>query len=311
MSRAEAAAPPAAPAAAAGFSVGRGLLLLAVVTLLWGVNWPIMHRAIEELPIWTFRAICVGGAAIGLLLIARLAGQSIRIPRGELRPLLLMSLFNVTIWHLASATGLAHLSAGRATIIAFTMPLWAALLAIPLLGERLSWTTLSGLLLGLAGMAALVLPDFGALLVDPVGPIAMLVAAMSWAVGTVGMKYVGFTMPVTTLTGWQLLLGGAPVMIGALLFDRGFDFAAVSAGAWLATAFSLVAATIFCHWAWFKLVRRFPAVGISVGSLAIPVVGVLASALGFGEAIGPEVLAALALVVGALFLVLILPSLRS
>jgi drug/metabolite transporter (DMT)-like permease len=293
------------------FSVGAGLLLLAVLTMLWGVNWPVMKRAVTEVPVWTFRSICLFGAGAGFVLICRIAGQSFRVPRGQVRPLLIVSFFNVTIWHICSATGLAHLAASRAAIIAFTMPLWASLLAVPLLGERPTVYTVAGLVAGLAGMAVLILPQYQSVLADPVGPVVMLVAAISWAIGTVALKYYRFTMPVAVLTGWQLILGGVPLAIGALIFDRDFDPMAVSRQAWLATAYAVIVATLFCHWAWFKLVRRFPAVAISVGTLAIPVVGVLTSAIGLGEPLGWDALTALALVLTALFLVLILPVLQS
>ena len=296
---------------AGGLGIGAGLLLLAVLTVLWGVNWPMMKLAVAEVPVWTFRSICLLGAGAGFVLICRFANQSFRIPRGQIRPLLIVSLFNVTIWHICSATGLVHLAASRAAIIAFTMPLWAAVLAVPVLGERPTLYTIGGLAAGLAGMAILVLPQLDAVLVDPIGPVVMLVAAVSWATGTVALKRFRLAMPVSALTGWQLLLGGIPVTIGAFLFDRDFDPRLVSWDAWLATAYAVIVATLFCHWAWFKLVRRFPAVAISVGTLAIPVVGVLASAIGLGEPIGWDALTALVLVLTALFLVLILPALRS
>lgn len=289
--------------------MGVGLLLLAAITVLWGVNWPIMKRAVGEVPIWTFRAICLTTAGAGFMLICRLAGQSFRIPRGQVRPLLIISLFNVTIWHICSAAGLAHLDASRATIVAFTMPLWAAMLAVLLLGERPTIHTMVGLFVGLAALAVLIVPQWAAVLADPIGPLVMLIAAISWAAGTVAVKYYRFTMPVAVLTGWQLILGSPPVILGALLFEGDVDPAGISWPAWAATAYAAVVATIFCQWAWFKLVHRFPAVAISVGSLAIPVVGVLSSAIGLGEPVGWDALAALALVLLALFIVLILPTL--
>jgi drug/metabolite transporter (DMT)-like permease len=194
---------PAEAAARAGegrLSVGAGLLLLATITVLWGVNWPMMKRAVAEVPIWTFRSICLAGAGFGFLVICRLAGQSLRIPRGQLVPLLISSLFNVTIWHICSATGLVHLAASRASIIAFTMPLWAALLAVPLLGERPRIHTVVGLAIGLAGMAVLILPQHEAVLADPIGPLVMIIAAISWAIGTITVKYYRFSMPVSALT---------------------------------------------------------------------------------------------------------------
>src|SRR5215813_11436213 len=220
-------------------SISAGLLLLAVLTVLWGVNWPLMKRAVSEVPVWTFRSICLVGAGAGFVLICGLAGQSFRVPRGQVRPLLIVSLFNVTIWHICSATGLVHLAASRATIIAFTMPLWAALLAVPMLGERPTPYSIGGLAAGLAGMAVLVLPQYRSVLADPIGPVVMLVAAISWATGTVALKYYRFTMPVAVLTGWQLLLGGIPVTIGAIVFDRDFAPGQVSAKAWLATAYAV------------------------------------------------------------------------
>jgi drug/metabolite transporter (DMT)-like permease len=291
-------------------SVGAGLLLLATITVLWGVNWPMMKRAVAEVPVWTFRSICLTGAAFGFLVICRLAGQSLRIPRGQVVPLLISSLFNVTIWHVCSATGLVHLEASRASIIAFTMPLWAAVLAAPLLGERPTVYTVVGLVTGLAGMAVLILPQYDAVLADPVGPVVMLIAAMSWALGTVTVKYYRFTMPVSALTAWQLALGGSPIVVVGIVFDRDFAPALVSTDAWLATAYAVIVATLFCQWAWFTLIRHFPAVAISVGSLAIPVVGVIASAIGLGEPLGADVVIALMLVVLALFFALIWPALR-
>ena len=297
--------------ARAGLGASGGLALLGVLTLLWGLNWPMMKLAVGAMPVLTFRTICLLGAGLGFVVICRLAGQSFRIPRGELRPLLIVSLFNITLWHICSAAGLQHMAASRATIVAFTMPLWAAVLAVPVLHERPTRTTILGLAVGLAGMATLILPQGRSLLVDPLGPLFMIVAAVSWAIGTVAVKRFRFTMPVTALTGWQLLLGGIPVTLGALLFDRGFDPGRVSSGVWLATGYSVVVATLFCHWAWFKLVQRFRAVAVAVGSLAIPVVGVSASAIGLGEPLGWDIFIALLLVLIALFLVLILPGLRA
>lgn len=287
-----------------------GVLLLAGVSLFWGVNWPVMKVALGEVPAWSFRALCVGAGGVGLLAIARLAGRSLRIPTREAVPLVVVSFFNITVWHLCSAFGLVYMAAGRAAIIAFTMPLWAAVLAVPLLRERLTSMTLAGLALGLTGMAVLVVPDWPAVRAAPLGPLFMLVAAMSWATGTVGLKYCRFTMPVSVLTGWQLLLGGLPVILGALWFDAGFDFRSVGADAWLATLYAASIPMVFCHWAWFKAVTIFPAVVAAIGTLAIPVIGVLSSALALGEPVGADALTALVLVLAALVLVLVLPAVR-
>ncbi|MEX0697564.1 MAG: DMT family transporter [Dongiaceae bacterium] len=297
-------------AAAARSSPRLGLFLLAGITLVWGVNWPAMKLAVAEVPVWTFRSICLASGGFGLLAIARLGGHRLRIPAAEFGPLLLTAAFNITGWHLASGFGLVYLEAGRASIIAFTMPLWAAVLAVPLLGERLSRPAAAGLVVGLLGLAILVLPDWRGLVAAPLGVLFMLGAALSWAAGTVALKYFRWSMPTTALAGWQLLLGGVPVALGALWFDAGFAPQAVSATAWFAALYAALLPMIFCHWAWFKVVGLYPAAIAAIGTLAIPVVGVVSSAAVLGEPIGPDVVGALVLVLAALALVLIVPARR-
>jgi drug/metabolite transporter (DMT)-like permease len=294
----------------AGNTRRTGILLLLGVTLFWGINWPAMKVAVAEVPPFTFRTICLLAGGAALLALCRLAGLSLRIGLREIGPLVVVTLFNITFWHMLSAFGLQHMAAGRASIIAFTMPLWAALLAVPLLGEKLGPSILAGLAVGLAAMAVLVAPEWAAILADPVGPLCMLAAAVSWAVGTVALKRFRWLMPIAVLSGWQLFLGGLPVTVGALIFDGGFDPANVSLSAWLATLYAASIPIVFCHWAWFRVVTIFPAVVAAVGTLAIPVVGVLSSVVVLGEPLGLDAIAALVLVIAALVLVLIVPAWR-
>jgi drug/metabolite transporter (DMT)-like permease len=231
-----------------------GLVLLAVISIIWGVNWPVMKVALAEFPIWAFRALCLGVGGVGLLAVARLKGVSLRLPRRLFGPTVLVSFFNITVWHLMSAAGIAAMASGRAAIIAFTMPLWAALLAAALLGERLSKTTALGLGVGLAGMAVLMLPDADAILAEPAGPAFMLAAAVAWAIGTVAYKYVRWPVSALVMAGWQQVIGGIPIFIGAVLFDANADYSSISAAAWLAAAFAATLPMIVCLWAWFHVV---------------------------------------------------------
>jgi drug/metabolite transporter (DMT)-like permease len=285
------------------------LLMLGALTLIWGLNWPIMKLALDELPVLAFRTFCLAIAGGGMLAIAAAAGLPLAVPRAERRPLLLVAFANTTMWHVCSAFALAHLPAGRAAILAYTMPLWASLLAIPMLGERLRWTTLAGLLVGLAGMALLIAPDWARIVAAPVGTLAILVAAFGWALGTVGFKMVRWTMPTAVVTGWQFLLGGVPVALGALWHDAGFDYGAVHWTAWAAALFAATLPLLFCQWAFFRLVQAVPASVAAIGTLAIPVVGVVSGSLMLGEAIGADVMGAMVLVLAALVLVLVVPSL--
>ncbi|MFQ6018264.1 MAG: DMT family transporter [Kiloniellaceae bacterium] len=287
-----------------------GFVLLGGITLFWGLQWPVMKTVLTEMPVWSFRSLCliVGGTA--LLSIAKLTGQQLRVPVTEIRPLLFCTLFNVIGWHLFSGYGLTLIAAGRASIIAFTMPIWAALLSTLVLGERLTTARLAGLALGMVGLGVLIGPDLRAFGAAPLGGLFMLGAALSWASGTVAMKRFSWSVPPAVLAGWQLIAGSIPITLGAVLFEPIPDLGDLSGRALAALAYTLTFAMVFCHWAWFTVVRLFPAMLASTGTLAIPVVGVMSSGLLLGEAVGLREILSLGLVCTALAVVLVLPALR-
>jgi drug/metabolite transporter (DMT)-like permease len=294
-------------------AVGRGdeaipplaLVLLASLTVLWGVNWPAMKVALLEIPVWTFRVITMGISGPLLLLGARLMGEPVGIPPGRLRPMALVALFNVTGWHLCSAYGVLLIESGRAAIIAFTMPVWAALFGVLLLGERLDLRRIVALVLGLGAVLVLVAPDLHAFGAAPLGALLMVGAAICWGAGTVGIKLVDWRMPAMALAGWQILIGAVPIVVGWPLLEPWPDLSGVGLEAWLGTLYTATVALVFCFGAFTKVVTLVPANVAAIGTLAIPIVGLFSSALLLGEPAGPRELTALALVVAALALVLL------
>ncbi|MBM3627817.1 MAG: DMT family transporter [Alphaproteobacteria bacterium] len=285
-----------------------GFVLLALLTVFWGVNWPMIKWGVTEFRPWSFRAACIVIGVAGLFACARLAGQSLAIPRRDLGPLLVASFFNMTVWHLCSAYGLSYMASGRAAIIAFTMPLWATLLAVPVLGEGITRAKAAGLALGLAGLACLLAGEVAELRRAPLGGLLMLGAAMSWAAGSLAVKRHRWEMQSFPLTGWQLLLGGLPILAGWALIEGGDVLRqGLEAPSWRGIAGTLYSATIpmiFCQWGWVRVLQVFPASVAAIGTLLIPVVGVLSSALLVGEEIGLTEVAALGLILASLAIVL-------
>jgi len=256
--------------------------LLLVLTLGWGCNWPMVKLALAELPVWAFRSLCVVAGAAGLFVIARVTGLPMLPPREHWPRLIWVSLFNVTAWNILTAYGLTLLPAGRSAILAYTMPLWVALLSIPLLRERLTPQRLLGLLLGMSGMLLLLSDEWASLRATPVGALLMVGAAVSWALGSVLIKRFPTALPTISFTAWQLLLGGLPILVGTAVFETG-TLSPLSWQASLALAYNIVIAFVLCYWVWFRIVTRAPLMASSLGTLAIPVVGVFSSALVLGE----------------------------
>lgn len=283
---------------------------MGALTLFWGGNWPFLKIALAEIPVWWFRSICllIGGSS--LIFIASFSRQIVAIQRFEIKPLLLCALLNVFGWHLFSAYGVSLMPAGRAVIIAFTMPVWASILSSIFLDEPLTKNKIIALGLGLAGLAILIGPDLLVLKSAPIGALFMLGAAVSWAFGTVAFKRTKWVASTSALAGWQLLLAGIPITIGAILFEPMPLWSEISAPAIYSFMYILAFPMIFCQWAYLKAVRSFPASLAAISTLGIPVIGAYSSALILGEHVGLQEFSALVLICAALGAVLLLPTLQ-
>jgi len=298
-------------AAAAGTAAALpalGFVLLAGNTLLWGTNWPVMKIILSEIGPWTFRAASVVIAGFGALAVAALAGQSLRIPRGRFGPVLLNGLLSTTGWYVFSAVGLTMIGAGRATILAFTMPLWAAVLSMIVLKTKLTGLQIFGLMLGVAGLLLLIGPELTQYGQSPLGSLLMVGAAVSWAGGTIVTKHFDWGMPTLVLVGWQIVLGGVPIVLGALWLEPVGQLLDLSLLIVVAILYTTIVTNLYCIWAWFRVVALFPAHIAAIGIIGVPVVGVFSSALILGEAVLPREIAALILVCCALTVVMVLPA---
>ena len=283
--------------------------LLAMLTLGWGFNWPMMKLAVNEVPVLSFRALCLGVGAASMFAIARVSRQIMVPKRQEWPQLFATSLLNVTAWNVLITYGVLLLPAGRSVILAYTMPLWVALLSAPVLHEPLTPRRTLGVALGMTGMLVLIGGELTALRAAPTGTLLVIGAAVSWAVGTVMMKRFPSQLPTTSFSGWQMLLGGIPLLLGALAFDGG-KVHMPSVQATVAVLYNMFIAFVLCYWAWFKIVSRASAVVSALGTLLIPVVGVISSMLVLAERPTWQELAAMALVLAAIGTVIIPPRSR-
>lgn len=275
----------------------KGILLLTLISLFWGLGWPAMKIILSEVRPWTFRTVCLLAGGSGLLVLARMAGAGLKIPLEDVKPLLITAMFNITGWHILSAHGIARMQAGRAAILAFTMPMWAILLSRLMLREHITPMRLWALTFGFAGLFLLLWPDLRSVEAAPAGALFMLGAAFFWGAGTVMIKFFRWHMPATLVMGWQLLLGGIPVVFGALLLEPFTAIYGVSLKVLLVFTFLIFFGIIFSHWAFFIVIQIFPANVAALSTLSVPAIGVFSSALLLGEPLGVYELIALALVV--------------
>ncbi len=299
--------PPATVPRAAGHALSHAFLPIAILTLVWGCNWPVLKLGVTEIPPLTFRSLTLPLAGIVILAAARASGESIAIPRAWWGRFAVLALFNITGWNGFVLFGVQALPAGRSAILGYTMPVWATLAALMVLHEPLGRRKAIGLVLGMIGMALLIGEDFALIRRSPFGAAMIITAAILWAIGTVLLRKWKPPIAQVTLSGWMLLLGTLPLAVVAPLFDEtgiAARLAGLSWPAWFAIGYNVFLAGSLANWAWFTLARTLPVAVSGLSSLPVPVVGVFAGMIVLGERPGAAEWLALAFVLGSLVAVL-------
>ncbi len=285
----------------------RALVLLLILTIVWGTNWPLFPFAVREVSVWTFRAVAVLIAGVALLMVARVRGQSLVIPRRHWPTICTATFFYLVLWNIASTYSAILIPSGQSAVLGFTMPLWSALISWAVLGERLTGRLLLAVLLGGAAVTLLMVPSFSAYAQAPLGLALGLLAGLGWAVGTLILKRSSVDVPATVLTGWQLLITAVPITVGAFVFGDGHWFVP----SWQSIAvIGYIALVPMCigNVSWFAVVGMLPANVAGLAVVMVPVVAMISGAIVHGEPLGPLQWIAMGCSVAALSLVLLKPA---
>jgi drug/metabolite transporter (DMT)-like permease len=262
----------------------RQIMLLVALTLAWGCNWPMMKFSLREVPPLTFRALTMAGGVSLMAAWFTLRGTSLALPRTQRARVFVLAVPNIIGWHLASIIGLTHLAAGRAGILAFTMPVWTVLLGALLFGQRLTRRAGVASVCALAAVALLAFDELTSLAGGPVGVLWLQGAAISWALGTLLVKRLPVTLSTEALTLWMMAIGGVFFCVAALVMEPWLTPSAWGAATWASLAWGALVNFGISQLLWFTLARELPAQASAFSLMAVPMVGVLSSALVIGEA---------------------------
>jgi drug/metabolite transporter (DMT)-like permease len=256
-------------------------LLLIVLCIGWGTTWVTMRMALDEIPPFSMRLATLSLGAIMLICFARFQGRVLAIPhRRTWLHICIASLLNIVAFSVFTPFAQLAADTSRVAIMIYTMPIWAAMLALPILGERLTPTRIAALALCVAGMTVLIAPLAG--LGVPIGILLALGAAICWAAGTVYLKWASLEGDPMAITIWQLVFADVVIAICVPVFEGTLH---LKAGAW--SMFGLIYSGIIgsglCYFLWFGIVRRLPASTAALGILASPVIGVITAMIVLGE----------------------------
>lgn len=251
---------------------------LLFIGTLWGMNWPAVKFLLTFIQPLTMRAISFTAAACLLALIARFLNQPLHLPKGEVRPALLTGLFLIFGFNGLTTFGQLLVEASKATIIAYTMPSFTAILAAMYLRERMTFHVVAGLMISMFGLSILALEDFSSFISNPSGPAIMLLAALSWAIGNVGLKSREWALKPLPLTMWFFIFSSLAIWPLVFIFEPMTTQSWPDKMAIWVLIFHILGPMIICYLVWSVLVAKLPTTTATISVLIAPVVGVMSSA---------------------------------
>lgn len=280
------------------------ILLLAGVIVVWGLNWPVMKLGVDVMQPIGFVAVRMALAALCLFAVVGALGR-LKLPRGrEWGIVVLVAVCQMGGFLALVTTALQFVEASRSAILSYTMPLWVIPFAVLFLGEKLTGLRLAGSVVGLLGVAVMFNPigfdwsDGPAL----IGNGLLMLAALLWAVQILVLKHLRWSGSALDLSPWQTLVATLGVTPLALLLEGGLplDWSWLSAGVLI---YNGVLASAFCFVAAVAISQALPAITTSLALLAVPVAGLLFSAMLLGEPVTLTLGLGLGLIIAGLALV--------
>ena len=282
---------------------GPDLLMILIVTLSWGMNYPIMKYVVTYYPPVSFRALTFVFGCLALGAYVWHARESLYVPPHERWLTFKLSLGNMVLWHLGLVFGLTLLKSGRTAIIGYTMPVWALLASVVFFKASFNWRTSIGVALSLSATYFLAKEEMAHFAGQPLGLAVTLGAAIAWGTGNAMMKNAKLSISSINLTFWMLFSGMLIFGLIALVFERS-AWRWPHALEWLAVLYGGVVTFAISYVAWFRVARKLTPVTSGLSIMLVPVVGLMGGAWMLGERIARSDVYALGLILLAMAVVL-------
>jgi len=290
----------------------RAILLLALLVVIWGVNWVAAKKSLEFVsPVWVtaFRLVpmCI------IFFLVCLATKKLRIPvRADLPVIFSIGWLHMVWFSVLVSVGLQYLPAGKSIVLAYTTPLWVLPAAWLFLNEPFTLRRILGLVIGMSGLILILQPsamdwtDRNVL----IGHGFVLLGALLWAISIVYGRAHKWVTPLFSLLPWQMLLGGLTQLILAFAIE-GMPQVKWSLEMVLLVGFCGLFGNGVAYWLMNIVSRDLPAAAVSMGLLGVPLIGLLCASLFLGEVLGPELLIATVLIIAGIILGTLPKSIRS
>lgn len=270
---------------------------IALLCLIWGLNWVVMKQANQDFPpvLFTTYRFALGAAA--LLVVAYY--RKIPVPRREdWKWIIVGGILQTAFFNTAVQVGMQFLTAGFSSVLSYSMPFWVAIMAHFLLGEKLTKRKTAGVILGMTGLIALLNVSGGGAWW---AIVLTLAGAAAWAFSSVLVKLKLQHCDILQYTTWQMVVGAVALLIYSALFERGTVQWKWDSAAYL--LYNGVLASALAYLLWTYILANTEAGKASISLLAIPIIGVLAGVIFLKEPLYWNSIIGMSLILGGIWLV--------
>ena len=275
----------------------RDLALIILCCMIWGFAFTAQKVALDELPPILFATLLYGSLALTMF-------PFLRWHEGQMKMIVASSLMIGALRGVFFFIGLALLGSVSLFAIALQMQVpFTALLAIMVLGERLSWRRFVGFWLCVVGMVVLSFDPSA--LEYSVGVVFVLISALMRAIGTILMRHLR-EVNVFDLTAWRAVLSFPIVLVGTLIFESGQMEAMANASwtAWGGVAYGALLANFFATGVFYYLLHRNDVSLLAMLTSLSPVFGVIFGVAFYGDLLtGQIILGGLVVVLGTIVII--------
>lgn len=270
---------------------------LCLIYLIWGMNWVVMKTANTFFPPITFVAYRFLFGA--LVLLSVWFWLHLPLPKKKYWPwIFLTGILQMGLNNIAAQTSMLTLGAGMVSVLNYSMPVFAAVMAHFLLGERLTWRKGAGIVLAIAGMAVLMDVHAGG---DVMAICIGLLSAVFWGLASIFVKLKLSDVNPISLTTWQMVCASLSLLAYTAIVPQGEVIWNTESVLCLIYNGVLASALAFFLWSW--ILQHIEVSKASVAVLAVPVVGVVGGILCLGEPMTLHIFFGMIMIMAGIYIV--------
>lgn len=272
-------------------------LVILAVAILWGYAWVVMKLSLQYMGPFTFSAFRFATGTITMFVILHFT-EGITLPWQHMKDFMIIGILQTAVVFLLVMYGLLFVDAGKSSMLLYSMPIWTSILAVTLLGERLTYGRVMGLSVGFVGLLTILGWDLWFEQSKSVifGEMLIMIAFISWALSNVYYRRYLKDVSLLQVSTWQMLFGTMAIIIVSIIMEFGEPMI-INMKSIYYILFMGVFASALCFTVWFLILSIIDMITATISSMLVPVFGLFLSYIIIGERLTGSVLIGSGLIV--------------